>query len=276
MQRITFISLAVTAMLASGPVWAQAGSTAEHTGIELAVETFTWDFTRNTANVQEETGPRVRLGMGWDNFRRRTFGWVYSGEAGFLVGTTDQENFDTTPTTERKINYAGIQAEGMTGIHFGSSFGVNLLAGVGFDGFARMLETPTAGPTPPLAGTTEYWLIVFTKFGLGLSQDFTYGHWRLEGGLKLPVYTQTRVDVDGFDRANFEPKRRGSIYAQAKINFGKVDSAHGGLTVYYDSYSFGDTGAQTLTVDGVASASNYRLDKSESRAVGVRLSYFFN
>lgn len=276
MQRIQFIALAVFALATTGPAWAQAGGSSEHTGVELSGETFNWKFNRNNATVQDETGPRVRLGMAWDNYRRRTFGFVYSGEAGFLVGTSDHENFDTAPTTERKVNYVGLQAEGTTGIHFGTSFGVNLLAGLGFDGLGRLLQGPTAGPTPPLADTNEYWLILYSKFGLGLSHDFTYGHWRLEGGAKLPIYTKTLVDVDGFDNLSFEPKRRGSIYAQLKLNFGKVDSAHGGLTVYYDSYMFGDGGTEILTVDSVPTASNYTLYKSESRALGARLSYFFN
>lgn len=276
MQRIRFISLAVLALATAGPAWAQTGASSEHLGIELSGEVVNWEFTRNNAIVQEETGPRVRLGMAWDNYRRRTFGWVYSGEANFLVGSADHENFLTTPTTERKVNYAGIQAEGTAGIHFGTSFGINLLAGLGFDGTGRFLQGPTAGPATPLADTNEYWLIVYSKFGLGLSHDFTYGHWRLEGGAKMPVYIKTLVEVDGFDNVSFEPKKRGSIYAQLKLNFGRVDSAHAGLTVYYDSYMFGDGGTETLTVDSVPTASTYTLDKSESRVLGARLSYFFH
>lgn len=274
MQHTTIAALAVIAMLSSAPVRAQTGSSAEHTGIELGVETFQWEFTRNSATIQEELGPRVRLGMGWDNFRRRTFGWVYSGEAGLVVGTSDNENFEIPPTAERSVTYAGIQAEGMAGIHFGTNFGVNLLAGLGFDGSGRLLDASSTGTALP--ATDEYWLIVYSKFGLGLSHDFTYGHWRLEGGAKLPIYTKTLVQVEGFDNTDFEPKKRGSLYAQLKLNFGRVDKAHGGLTVYYDSFVFGDGGTETLSVDGVPSASTYTLDKSESRALGVRLSYFFH
>lgn len=275
MQRI-LISLAVLAMATAAPVWAQTGASSEHLGIELSGETFIWEFTRNNATVQEETGARVRLGMTWDNYRRRTFGWVYSGEANFMVGSSDHEDFTTAPTTERKVNYAGIQAEGTTGIHFGTSFGVNLLAGLGFDGMGRFLQGPTAGPATPLADANEYWLILYTKFGLGLSHDFTYGHWRLEGGAKMPIYTKTLVEVDGFDNTSFEPKKRGSLYAQLKLNFGKVDSVHAALTVYYDGYVFGDGGTETLTVDSVPTASTYTLDKSESRVLGARLTYFFH
>jgi len=275
MRRITIASLAVLASVVGGPVWAQAGASAEHTGIELAAESFTWDFIRGGSNVQEEVGQRVRLGMSWDNFRRRTFGWVYSGEADFMVGRSDQEDFNTVPTTEREINYAGIRAEGQAGIHFGTIIGVNLLAGLGLDGSMRMLQEPTAGPLPALANADETWLIVYSKFGVGISNDFTYGHWRAEGGVKAPIYNKTIVKVDGFDDTDFTPKKRGSIYAQLKINFGQVGKTHFGLAVYYDSYTFGDGGTETLTVGGVPSASTYTLDKSEMRAVGARLSYFF-
>jgi len=275
MRRITIASLTVLATMACGPVWAQAGISAEHTGIELAAESFTWDFTRAGANVQEETGQRVRLGMSWDNFRRRTFGWVYSGEADFMVGRSDQEDFTTAPTTEREINYAGIRAEGQAGIHFGTIIGINLLAGLGFDGSGRFMKEPTAGPAVPLANVDEYWLHTYSKFGIGLSNDFTSGHWRAEAGVKLPIYTKTFVMVDGFDDADFKPSKRGSLYAQLKINFGQVGKTHFGLAFYYDSTAFGDGGTKTLTVDSVPTASTYTIDKSETRAVGARLSYFF-
>lgn len=259
--------------MACGPVWAQAGISAEHTGIELSAETFTWNFIQGGSNVQEEVGQRVRLGMSWDNFRRRTFGWVYSGEADFMVGIASHENFTTVPTTERDVNYAGIHAEGQAGIHFGTIIGVNLLAGLGLDGSARLMKEPTAGVLLP--DTDEYWYVIYSKFGLGISNDFTSGHWRAEAGVKAPIYVKTIVNVDGYDDVSFEPKKRGSIYAQFKINFGQVGKTHFGLAVYFDSYNFGDGGTETLSIGGVPTVDTYTIDKSEMRTVGVRLGYFF-
>jgi len=278
MRKFTVALMALLASVASGAAAAESGAvgSAEHTGIILGAETLSWNFIRAGANVQEELGPRVRLGMNWDNFRRRTFGWVYSGEADFLVGSTAQEDFTTAPTTERDVSYAGLHAEGTAGIHFGTVIGINLLAGLGFDATKRTLKDPTAGPATPLANADEYWYVLFSKFGLGFSNDFTFGHWRAEAGVKMPIYNKAIVRVEGFDDADFEPTRRGSLYGQVIFNFGKVHGTHFSLGVYYDTYTSGSGGTQTLNVDGTPSASTYTLDKSEAKAVGVKLGYYFN
>jgi len=275
MKTITAAVFALTAAFASGVSLAASGSVpnAEHTGIIIGAETLNWNFIRAGANVQEETGPRMRIGMNWDNFRRRNFGWVYAGEADILVGTTVQEDFNNVPTSERDVSYAGLHAEGIAGIHFGTLIGINVLAGLGFDVTKRALQDPSTGTVLPAAD--EYWYIVYSKVGAGLSNDFTYGHWRAEGGLKMPLYNHVRVSVEGFDDSGFDPKRRGSLYGQVVFNFGRLSGTHFSLGAYYETFYSGSAGTNVLTVSGVPSATNYTIDKGEAQAVGIKIGYHF-
>lgn len=224
------------------------GKAAAELSLEVGVESFRWREYDAGARLLEESGPRFRLGANWReplgvdqrNYVQLRgglyFGDVdYDGHACMFAGTCTPFMTDTA--------YHGVAAEAMFSRHFGRSPSGEFFAGGGIDAWRR----DVAG-RDNVAGAVEYWTVFYLLAGTGAHWTQSAARYQAQAGLKYPFYTHEWADF--FD-VTLEPKGALSFFARIATDFMSAGRPRWGLGLYYDSYRFGASNKEQVTLSGV-------------------------
>jgi hypothetical protein len=256
-----------------------AGSKARPS-LNVGIERFAWEEFTGGQRLLKEGGMRFAVGLKTDTFDRPSSGTIYGFEGRLYFGQVDYDGqtqsvitaYDGLPLRSDTL-YVGGLGEALVGQRFGGQQGVDLLAGVGVNNWVREIEasqTMSGGTIVYTGNAVEQYFILYTKFGIGLYRRGTnrYGH--LQIGAKYPFYTYEYVD--DIDLALY-PTEDWSGYAQLRIGSAKPGDARFDITVYYDSFRFGQSPAEPFTRNGTA----YIAFQPESHmdVVGLTVGLYF-
>lgn len=192
--------------------------------------------------------------------------WHYHLEAAAYGGQVDydgqsqsvdplQNNLPFTSQTD----YQGGRGEALLGYRLQSGILIlplELLGGVGFDGWGRQIQNGTTGNGTPVSGIKEDYRVYYGKLALGMTDLFS-GKWhnRLLVGLKRPFKVNEDVSLRavGYDSdVTLSPGNSFSGFAKLTLESRPNEGRTGNLLVniYYEGYRFASSPSKTVTRSG--------------------------
>ncbi len=240
--------------------------------LQAGVEKFRWQEFNNGSRILEERGTLFNIGATLSTFRRSDPGTLYNLNGRLYLGQVDYDGqacniiSNNCIPSKTHTNYNGLQGEGLAGYHFGDQFGFDLLGGAGIDNWIREIkDTATAG------GAIEDYVIFYAKLGAGLSINSEQWAYRFHAGIKYPFLTYEHSDAadNGVD---LTPGKRVSGFAKFDAEFGAKNQPHFGLTIFYDSYRFGMSPRESVTIQGLPKL--MWQPESHMDIIGAQLAYY--
>ncbi|UCH52370.1 MAG: hypothetical protein JSW09_07000 [Pseudomonadota bacterium] len=226
----------------------------------------------------EETGPRLRATLAWDNFSRPKSGLLNRFEANFYFGRADYDGQTITGIPATTDNYyVGYGGEAMGGWRFGDTKGIDLLGALGVDVWRRDIRNGTTNSGLPTQGYIEDYLIAFGRLGLGayyMSEDWQ-AHLAL--GAKRPLWTYERVYLSdaGYDRdITLRPGKETSGFVRLQVDFGPGEASRRVFAaLFYDSWRFG--ASNTETASSGAGTVSFMQPESHMDVIGLEVGMRF-
>jgi hypothetical protein len=236
---------------------AQAGS-AVAPAISGGVEYFHLkELGSNGSRLLAETGARYAISAALDNASRydRLAPWLYHAEITAYTGQVDYDGVSqSTDPTQNNLpfgtdtNYLGARAEALLGYRVkpaALSHALELIAGLGLDGWRRRIHTGFTANSTRVSGTEEIYRVFYGKAALGLTDLWSGGwHNQLQAGVKLPIRIDEEVHLRavGYDNdLNLVPANAYSGFARLTLEAPHSPGAGGGnllLSLYYEGLRF--------------------------------------
>jgi hypothetical protein len=243
-----------------------------NTQIYVGAEEFKWTEVQGSTTVLEDSGLRGTVGIGWSNLFIPSGGAVYRANITLYGGMPSNECATTSPTLcptagKSDSRYAGIKFEGMGGYRFGSVIGTEIFSGVSTDFWSRSIQGSTT-----ISGYDTYYAVANVKLGASLLQRFNSFGYFLRFGVKAPVLTWERIDI--LDGVEVRPKPHLSSFASLDLTFGTVPRDRFVLSIYYDSYRFGQSKPRLLTNNSIP-VTNLGSLETKMDAIGVQAVFGF-
>lgn len=240
------------------------------TSAEVSVERFQWsEYDSSGSRLLREHGPRVGLGLRWDNYARRLDSWRYSALARLTVGTVsyDGQTQSGVPV-QTDTQYTGLRGEAMAGYQFNS--GVLVQGGAGLDLWRRLIKD-----TGSVLGYRETYSIIYVKAGIGFLEQVGGGRLLAVVGPKMPVYTSEYVDLRrvGYDPVTLHPGRRPSPFGQIEFIRESGEQPQWRASLYYDSYRFTPSDPATLTAGGATVGQAWQPE-SRTDVIGATIAWY--
>lgn len=237
--------------------------------VGAGVERFLWrEYDSGGAKLLEEEGPRFFIGL--DAERTMPSDWTYGFRGRLYSGEVDYDGQlqDGTPA-ETDTDYEGVKIALDFAHPLAAAGGASLVSfrfGVGVDWWDRTIEdTATAN------GYTERYRIPYLDFGLTYRWDEPLGFYA-EGGIRHPFSTKESIDDYGnYDDIELEPDGDLSPYLGVGYRF----PARWDVELYYESYRFGASDKERLTIGGVPTNTVVFQPESEQDTVGLNVRYWF-
>lgn len=211
-------------------------------GLKAGLEWFHWEeFDQAGDGLLTERGPRFTLGGYWGNDLLARAGGFFSGEARLYLGRVDYDGqtIETGEPVRTDTDYLGGRVEVLAGYRWpGRRADLDLVAGLGLDGWSRSLRDSRLADGTPVRGYEERYSTIELRIGPGLSFDRAGGRGRLAAGLKYPLWTEERLDgaeLGCVDDPRLAPGARGSAFAQYAHRMELAGGRVLRLDVYYES-----------------------------------------
>ena len=158
-----------------------------------------------------------------------------------------------------KTDYRGGRAEALLGYRIkpmGGTRGLELIGGLGVDGWNRRIHNATASNGTLVSGIEETYTVYYGKVALGLNNLYS-SSWRnqLQFGVKLPYNITEDVYLSnvGYDRdLTLSPGNTYSGFIKLQLEPQPKGNKPGNLVinVYYDGFRFNPSKAKTVTRNG--------------------------
>lgn len=241
--------------------------------IQLSAQSFTWrEFNSAGGQLLEEKGPRFFVGAAIDNFRRQGPGLLYSVNGKIYLGNVDYDGQTQSGIPAMTdVSYFGVNIEAQGGYRFGRRIGVDVFGGLGIDNWTRSIADGRTPSGATVFGYDEYYTILYGKAGVGFFQLLNSWRYALQGGIKMPLFTNEYVNLG--NGVTLEPGLRASAFANLQFDFGSGRNNRYGVALYYDSYRFSESDPELL-IDG-GSAFLVVQPRSHMDVYGVRVNYYF-
>jgi hypothetical protein len=252
---------------------------APQASVQFGPQSFRWrEFGDTGERLLQEKGARFSIGAAFDNFRREGPGVLYSVNGKLYLGRVNYDGqtqsaipaLDGIPLST-DVDYFGVNIEALAGYRVGRRLGLDVFGGVGLDDWLRSINDGRTSTGLQVYGYDEYYTIMYGKAGLGFFQLLNGWRYMLQGGVKMPLYTNEYVNLgDGVD---LQPKPKPSAFANLQFDFGTERRKRFGVALYYDSYRFNESDPELVT-DGFTTATVWQ-PRSHMDVYGLRLSYYF-
>ncbi len=254
-------AIAGTLLLAMGAndACAQTTGSTPRPSLNVGIERFVWEEFTGGQRLLKEDGIRFAVGLKKDTLDRPWPGPLYGIEGRLYFGQVEYDGqtqsdvsaFDGLPLQADTL-YVGALGEAWIGQRFGGRRAIDLLAGIGVNNWVREIQasqTMSGNTVVQTGDAVEQYFILYTKFGVGFYRRAANHYSHLQIGGKYPFYTYEYVD--DIDLA-LEPGKEWSGYAQLRIGSTRRSDTRFDVTVYYDSFRFGQSPAEPFTRNGIA------------------------
>lgn len=223
--RYTFVML-LTVVFSLGVI--SASALAAEFDVYGKIESFTWkEYNDNGSQLLKESGPIYGLGFSNKSDIAKSLTFKVKGE---LFGGSIDYDGQTQAGTPAKTdtNYFGMKVEGDLGWKFmvAKKSSLEPFAGLGWRWWLRDIKS-----TGTAIGYEELWSSVYAR--LGLRGDYTLSEQVkafAEGGVKLPIYTENKIDIYG---VTVKPGNEASAFAEAGFKWAKLK-----VNVFYEGMRF--------------------------------------
>jgi len=158
-----------------------------------------------------------------------------------------------------KTDYLGGRAEALVGYRIRPLDGprsLELIGGLGVDGWNRRIQNATASNGTLVSGIEETYTVYYGKIALGLNNLASSSlRNQLQLGVKLPFYITEDVYLSnvGYDSdLTLSPGNAFSGFIKLQLEPQSIDNKPGNLVinVYYDGFRFDPSKAKTVTRNG--------------------------
>ena len=218
---------------------------------------------RGGPTLEEESGVRGTVGIGWSNLFIPSEGSVYRANLTLYGGMSDFSRVGGSSTS----TYAGLKFEGMGGYRIGSIVGVEVFSGMSADFWYRGVQDSTT-----VIAFDEYYAVASAKLGFSVLQRFSKFGYFIRAGIKAPFMTWAHANyLDGVD---VTPVPQLSGFAEVNFTFGGIPRDRFVLSAYYDSYRFGKSKNADVTNNGVPAGVYYSY-ATNIDTVGVQAIFGF-
>lgn len=239
---------------------------------------FTWrEYEDSGRRILKERGPLFgagvssRIDLGSKalilQLKAELFGTVadYEGETQSATPALDGR------PVESDARYFGGRIEGDMGWHLPSKdLSVEPFIGIGLRSWlrdiAKSTSTTAAGDRFPVAGATEYWDTVYSRYGMRVRVDLTSNTTlQMEGGAKYPLYTRNEARDTIAGDVTIEPRPQWSAFAEVALRHKSLRPA-----IFYEGFRFRRSHDEKR--------GDYLIwqPESESDVVGFSLTYLFH
>ncbi len=204
-------------------------------GMYLSLGDHTWKEFTTTRDIKE-SGIMVSLGYRGEKeldnrFLYRPQVEIFGGSADYQGKTRAGEAAETT------VRYYGISAKGDAAVRFQPVPGVSIMpfAGLGGRVWLRDFQDSTSVSGMPVSGYTEGWVTVHGRLGLRAVAATTAAEIFFEGGVKLPWFNRTIIDLSEGEggTVRLEPGTRASLFAEIGVTTNRFTGS-----LFYDSLRF--------------------------------------
>jgi hypothetical protein len=219
----------------------------------IGIERYTWtEHPPGVAGTPKETGDRLAIFLGWKPHNIGSDPYVtYVGK--IYLGTVDYNTFTMVGNipVQTTTDYLGMmnEARAFVPIKF-----LNIVAGLGYDYWNRVIADGLTSTLVPVSGNTETYGVMYLR--LGVSADIKHIV-ALSGGIKHTIFATE--DVGSF--GTLHPGTSNSPYGEVTYNMGQ----HSSISAYFDSYRFTQSAANSL---------GFYQPKSDMNAVGIKFDYW--
>ena len=158
-----------------------------------------------------------------------------------------------------KTDYRGGRAEALLGYRIkplGGPRSLELIGGLGVDGWNRRIHNASASNGTLVSGIEETYTVYYGKIALGLNNLYASSWYnQLQFGIKLPFNISEDVYLSnvGYDSdLTLSPGNTFSGFIKLQLEPQSKDNKPGNLiiNVYYDSFRFDPSKAETVTRNG--------------------------
>jgi hypothetical protein len=184
---------------------------------------------------------------------------AYSGEVNYDGQSQSVSTAQGNQPFRSHTDYEGGRAEAMLGYRVKPSMlprAIDLLGGVGFDGWSRHIKDGTTANGTVVSGIKENYYVYYGKLALGMTELFPLSwHNHLQAGIKMPF----RIDEDvnlraaGYDNdISLSPGNTYSGFVRLVMEAPPAAGKTGNLLVsfYYDGTRFDHSPSKTVTQNG--------------------------
>lgn len=274
---ITAFSLLIAISPISGQtaesIWA-SGDDEIRFSFYLGIQDFYWDEHDAGEKILDENGYLLELGMQYDNLNRASEGGVYQFKGGMNFGQVkyDGQTQSGTPV-KTDVNYGVFYLEGSGGYRFetGESSSVDLMAGLGLNGWSRDLENSITATGTPVYGYQEDYSMWFWRLmaGFNFSTEGWFHH--LHGGIKRPFFVEQRVEAFDLD---LEPEPKNALFVEWRSDFSfNYGKPRYGIAIYYEETRF-DKSQESAGISGGTPIIAYQPESNRIEQ-GIRFHWYF-
>lgn len=215
------------------------------------------ELDSNGSRLLAETGTRYAISAALDNASRYDplTPWLYHAEITAYTGQVDYDGLSQSiDPTENNLpfgtdtNYLGARAEAQLGYQVRPavlSHALQLIAGLGVDGWRRRIHTGFTANGIQVSGTEEIYRAFYGKAALGIADLWSGGwHNQIQAGVKLPIRIVEDVNLRavGYDNdLSLSPTNAYSGFARLTLEAPRPRNAAGGnllLSLYYEGLRF--------------------------------------
>ena len=238
-------------------------------GLSGGVEAFRLkEFDSNGVRLLSETGNRYVTTAFLDNGDKYQLdaALLYHLEASAYWGQVDydgkSQSVDPTQSNLPLISqtdYQGGRAEALLGYRFrpfSNPRTIEILGGLGVDGWSRSIHSATTANGTLVSGIEETYTAYYGKIALGLSDLYPSSwHSHLQFGIKMPFSISEDINLSkvGYDSdLTVSPGNSYSGFVNLLLEPQPKDNKTGNLviSVYYDGFRFDPSKAKTATRNG--------------------------
>ena len=220
--------LTITGSMISFSTPALAANKGDVWDVYLKVESFTWkEFNDNGTQLLKESGPIYGIGFSGKSDTAKALTFKSKGE--IFGGSIDYDGqTQAGDPVKTDTNYFGMKVEGDLGWKFMAAEKSSLepFAGLGWRWWRRDIQS-----TDTAIGVEELWSSIYAR--LGIRGDLAFSDKMkafAEGGVKLPIYNQNKVDIYA---VTLEPGNEASIFAEAGLRWAMLK-----VSVFYEGMRF--------------------------------------
>jgi len=250
----------------------------------VALEQFQWrEFVGSDQRVVLESGPRLRMGVTENNLSLRWPGIVYDLTAGLQLGQVDYlgdtqfAQSDTAVPFKTSTDYLGYAMSALIGQRYGyvnRTHLFDLMGGVSLEGWFKTINASIDEQAQPVNALGKSYRVVSGLVAMGFSQRERQRNAYFRVGIKYPLVIQAWVTED---EVKFHPGKNFSGFASIKlVDFFQVFNRYITITVFFDSYRFGQSNVKAVSVEGDDGESTPTLMqhfKSEMDVFGVSIAF---
>lgn len=240
---------------------------ARNTQFSIGIESFKMEDRVLSVKAEEESGLRAAVGIGWSNLFIPSEGSIFRANLTVYGGMPDYTCVLCGPGFTSTSKYAGLKLEGMGGYRFGSIVGMEVFSGVSADFWYHGIKESAT-----IAAFDEYFGVASAKFGISFLQRFSKFGYFVRVGVKAPFVAWNHVDY--LDGADVKPVPRLSGFAELNFTFGNIPRDRFVLSLYYDTYRFGQSKPVNITNGGVP-AGTYASLETDYDTFGIQAIFGF-